>query len=67
MNWQKQVKFRGLVKTIDESNRKVGYTRDDICYQPRINEREIQICLNCTREDCNGYCEDIKGVNNDEN
>lgn len=62
MKWQKQVKYRGTVQIIRDEERKVSYSREDLCYQPRINEKEVQICLNCTRENCNGYCDDIKEV-----
>lgn len=59
MNWITQIHKYGIVRImpIEEKPKK---------YKSKLNKKEnIEICLNCKKEFCNGNCKDIRRNKNE--
>lgn len=59
MNWKSQIYKNGFIMTIDESGNKNTKRKPKNESQNKIN-----ICLNCTKNKCNGTCNEIRRKRN---
>lgn len=55
MNLIKQIYKNGFIKSIDES---CNYSKTKI--KKSKNQDNIDMCLNCTSDKCNGNCDKIR-------
>lgn len=59
MNWRMEIKRNGFIRTAKEQKRVYYKKKEKI-----PDEENIDICLNCTRKNCNGSCKNIRRKNN---
>lgn len=55
MNWKRELAQNGYVK----ATRVVGISRKRKSSKEK-EEKEIEICLNCTEQNCKGICDKIR-------